>query len=99
MKNILISLILLCCTPMASATKLAIMVGDPLENLLATAGDASIVEGFEYRETAFTRFYYQELNHSFIINNEMDNICDIAVGITGGNCFPCEENQTSALCP
>ncbi len=99
MKSILISLILLCCTQMASATKLGIKVGDPLENLLATAGDARLVEIFEYRDAAFIRFYYAELNRSFIVNKETDKICDIAVGVTGGNCFPCEENQTSALCP
>jgi len=99
MKSSLISLMLLGCAYMASAAELGLKVGEPLDNLLEFAGDASIVEAFEYRETAFTRFYYQDLNRSFIINNETDNICDIAVGITGGNCFPCQENQTSAVCP
>ena len=76
-----------------------IKIGDSLENLLESEGDATVVEELIDRGTSFVRFYYQDLNMSFIINKETDYICDIAIGITGGDCFPCEQGQTSAMCP
>ena len=99
MKNVLINLSLLCWVNIASASGLNIKIGDPLENLLASEGDATVVEEFIERGAPFVRFYYQNVNRSFIVNKETDYICDIAIGITGGNCFPCELEQTSAVCP
>ncbi len=81
------------------ASEINIKIGDSLENLLESEGDATVVEALIDRGAPFVRFYYQDLNRSFIINKETDYICDIAVGIDGGNCFPCEQNKTSEKCP
>lgn len=68
------------------ASEVNIKIGDPLEKLLESEGDANVVEELINRGTSFVRFYYEDLNMSFIVNNETDYICDIAIaiGITGG---------------
>jgi hypothetical protein len=99
MKSILIIISLFIFTNSIRASDINIKIGDSLENLLESEGDATVVEELIDRGTSFVRFYYQDLNMSFIINKETDYICDIAIGVTGGNCFICEQDQTSEMCP
>lgn len=97
MKTILITLGLLFITDIVIASD--INIGDPLDNLLVSEGDATIVEELIVRETPFVNYYYEMSNRSYLVNKETDLICDIVEGKTGANCFPCERNQTSATCP
>ena len=99
MKRVLKILSLLSFVNIVIASEININVGDPLENLLASEGDATVVEELIDRGAPFVRFYYEDLNMSFIVNKETDYICDIAKGRTEGDCFPCAQGQTSEMCP
>lgn len=48
---------------------------------------------------AFTHYYDSSLNRSFIVDNELSEVCRTYTGTEVLSCFPCAKNEVSKECP
>lgn len=59
----------------------------------------AVATAFTDQGAEFTHYYSPSLKRSFIVDDELGEVCKTYRGSEILSCFPCSENQVSAHCP
>ncbi|GHE86979.1 hypothetical protein [Thalassotalea profundi] len=70
-----------------------------LEMLVDHLGETAKVTKFTDQGMQFTHYYYKQLNRSFIVSDEIWEVCHTYEGATILSCFPCAKDEVSTQCP
>jgi apolipoprotein D and lipocalin family protein len=68
------------------------------EILFDHLGKPSETEHFVERGMAFEHFYYKNLDHSFLVNTELWEVCHQYPGKKRLSCFPCAASESTSAC-
>ncbi|RKF17391.1 hypothetical protein DBZ36_13105 [Alginatibacterium sediminis] len=70
-----------------------------LEKLLSVVEEPIETYAFQEQGMEFTHFFSIDLNRSFIVNDELGEVCSTYVGRQIESCFPCQSQESSENCP
>ncbi|MDE1222702.1 hypothetical protein MCT05_18455 [Vibrio aestuarianus] len=70
-----------------------------VDSIFQVVDDSDSGHRFTDQGMEFTHYFSSELNRSFIVNDEIGEVCYIYEGNEVLSCFPCEEGEVSDVCP
>lgn len=70
-----------------------------LETLTVVLDGRASEHQFTDQGMEFTHYYSSKLNRSFIVNDEIGEVCSSYEGSEVLSCFPCEAGEVSEVCP
>jgi len=76
-----------------------IELGDTRESVLEKLGEPTETKEIEMRDKVFITYYYQNTNSSYVIDKNLNMVCELAVGKTEGFCYPCDYGPEAGMCP
>jgi hypothetical protein len=70
-----------------------------VDTLMAVLGEAEETTQFTDQGAYFTHYYSPALNRSFLVDDELGQVCNTYKGSEILSCFPCKLDEVSTECP
>lgn len=70
-----------------------------LDNLFMVIDKNAIVTKFKDQRADFTHYYSASLDRSFLVDDELGQVCHTYKGRRILSCFPCDVDEVSTHCP
>ncbi|TLU66419.1 hypothetical protein FE810_05375 [Thalassotalea litorea] len=70
-----------------------------LDTLFEVIENSATEHKFKDQGMEFTHYFSSELNRSFIVNDEVGEVCFTYEGSEVLSCFPCKSDEISGACP
>lgn len=70
-----------------------------VDDLFQVIDDRALTTRFKDQATFFTHYYSTSLDRSFIVDDELGQVCNTYNGSDIRSCYPCELDEVSKACP
>lgn len=70
-----------------------------VDDLFQVIDHRALTTRFKDQATVFTHYYDSSLERSFIVDDELGQVCNTYNGSDIRSCYPCELNEASKACP
>jgi len=70
-----------------------------VDDLFQVIDDRALTTRFKDQAAYFTHYYSTSLERSFIVDDELGQVCNTYTGSDIRSCYPCELNEVSKACP
>ena len=73
-------------------------LGDSRESVLEKLGVPTEIKEIQVKDKAFITYYYRNIDFSYVIDKQLNIVCEQAIGKTEGICYPCDYGLGAGAC-